>query len=369
MDQNKDLQPFKPDNREVTKYDFLICPNCSTEEVGKYCPNCGQFNKDYNKPLKEIFSDLMDSINLDIRLIKTLVPFFFKPGYLTQEYFKGKRRRYVPPMRMYILFSVLFFFLAKFTDLDSLKEMGKVTGNSMTDSINHEVSMAITEAENQFKIGIEQAGIPLDSSNVVYAEVLKDTAKWFPKNVQWTTETNRDTTQRSLNDFSPEEIQKLKDEIEADTTLSKGVKEVVGGTLNVTEKMDLFWDKFLNNASYVLFLLMPFFALILALTLWRSKKLYVHHLIFSINYHSFIFGFSSLLIVLGMILPEKLVPYLSYLFWGYPLYLMFGIRRFYKRSIVGAFFKTFGITLLYSLIISIVVIIIIVFTAKGFYEG
>ena len=70
-----------------------------------------------------------------------------------------------------------------------------------------------------------------------------------------------------------------------------------------------------------------------------------------------------------MILPEKLIPYLSYLFWGIPLYLMLGIRRFYKRNIVGAFFKTFGITLLYSLIISMVIVVIILFTAKGFYEG
>ena len=38
MDQNKELKRLKPDNREVTKYDFLICPNCGTEEVGKYCP-------------------------------------------------------------------------------------------------------------------------------------------------------------------------------------------------------------------------------------------------------------------------------------------------------------------------------------------
>lgn len=87
MDKNNELKKISRKNTEVSKYDFIICPNCGHEEVGKYCPNCGQSNKDFNKPIKEIVADLLDSINLDIRLLNTLVPFFTKPGFLAQEYF------------------------------------------------------------------------------------------------------------------------------------------------------------------------------------------------------------------------------------------------------------------------------------------
>jgi hypothetical protein len=39
----------------------------------------------------------------------------FQPGELTNEYIRGRRVRYVQPLRMYLTFSVLFFALFKFT--------------------------------------------------------------------------------------------------------------------------------------------------------------------------------------------------------------------------------------------------------------
>ena len=52
---------------------MVICPNCGETEVGKYCPKCGQSNKDYNKPIKEIVGDLLDSINLVSYILVELV--------------------------------------------------------------------------------------------------------------------------------------------------------------------------------------------------------------------------------------------------------------------------------------------------------
>jgi len=312
-------------NEEVTKYDFTICPNCGAEEVGKYCPNCGQSNKDFNKPLKEVMGDLLDSINLDIRLLNTLIPFFTKPGFLAQEYFKGRRKKYVPPMRMYILFSVLFFFLAQFTDTSTLKNIGKVTMDAPQDST-------------------------LQDFNLVY-------------------NTSDSTVVKTLNDFTLEDLEQIHDNVVTDTTMDETTKKIITGGLNIAENADLFQEKVLKNISYVLFLLMPVFALLLAMILWRSKKLYINHLIFSINFHSFIFGLSSLIIVFGMIFPEGISAYFSYLLWGIPVYLLFGIERFYNRSYVRAFFKTLGISLLYLLVIFIVFIVLLVITAKGFYEA
>ncbi|PLX13422.1 MAG: hypothetical protein C0597_11775 [Marinilabiliales bacterium] len=368
MDRNKEIKKIKPDNREVSKYDFIICPNCGAEEVGKFCPNCGQSNKDFNKPIKEIGADLLDSINLDIRLINTLVPFFFRPGQLAEDYFKGKRRRYVPPMRMYILFSVLFFFLAKFADIEKLDDVGKISNGPSADSINHEVAMALTDVENNLRTELEQNEIPFDTTYLEYAENLKDSAGWFKKNLKVKTK-EQDTSNKSFGDLSPEEIQEIKDEIALDSTISKSTKDIIRGGLNIADKKDVFWEKFLNNSSYVLFILMPFFALILAMTLFRSKKLYVHHLIFSINYHSFIFAFSSVIILVSMVLPDNIMQHGGYLFFIYPLYLMFGIKKYYNRSYVGAFFKTIGISLLYYFVIFIAIIAIMAFTAKGFAEG
>jgi len=319
---------------QVTDYDFSICPNCGETEVGKYCPNCGQSNKDFNKPLKEILGDLLDSINLDIRLLNTLIPFFLKPGFLTEEYFKGRRKRYVPPIRMYMIFSILFFFLVQYaTSDDSKKESVGININENADSIENKSS---NTAQHQ-AIFIQGDSLQPDSSI-------------------------------TTDNINRQELEKIKKEALNDTSATSWEKQLVIGGFNAAEKKDVFFDRFLNNISYVLFLLMPVFALILAMFLWKSRLLYVKHLIFSINFHSFIFGLSSLLIVLMKLFPDSISDFIVYLWWGIPIYLMLGIKRFYNRTHTGAFFKTLGSLTLYSFIISIVLIVILAITAKGFYD-
>ncbi|MDA3952368.1 MAG: DUF3667 domain-containing protein [Bacteroidales bacterium] len=368
MAKKDEIKKVEFKNQELTKYDFIICPNCGTKEIGNFCSNCGQSNKDYNKPIREIFGDLLDSINLDIRLLNTLIPFFTKPGFLAQEYFKGKRKKYVPPMRMYILFSVLFFFLAQFADMDDFKNLGTLTTDSVADSIKHDLATALNGSDSSFNKMFEK--VPQINENSLIDDSSKvDSEKGLFNEIKIVRPEDKDSDEAiTLNDLSLKQRKEIVESLQSDTTIDGIYKKGIIGGLKAFEKADLFWEKFFKNISYVLFLLMPFFALILAITLWKSKKMYVHHLIFSINFHSFIFAFSSLLIVLSKILPESIFQFSSYLLWFYPLYLMFGIKRFYKRTHVSAFFKTLGISLMYSFIIFVVILIIGIFTAKGFYE-
>lgn len=332
MENDKSLKKVTSQKSELTPYDFIICPNCGETEVGKYCPNCGQSNKDFNKPVKEIIGDLLDSINLDIRLLNTLIPFFTKPGFLTEEYFKGRRKRYVPPMRMYMIVSIIFFFLLQYTSSDELK-------NDIIDVDNTEKN----DANSILNKNAKGASFVIETDTLIKKD-------------------------RFITDLNKEDIEAIKQETLNDSTASSWEKQLVIGGLNATEKKDMFLTKFLNNLSYVLFLLMPFFALILSMILWKSRMLYIKHLIFSINFHAFIFGLSSIIIVLNEYLPESVSDYVLFLWWGIPLYLMFGVKRFYHRSYVGAFFKMFGALSLYTFVISIVVIMILAFTAKGFYS-
>ena len=306
MSEQEDISKYSKTEKEVSKYDFTICPNCGETEVGKFCPNCGQSNKDFNKPIKEILSDLFGSINLDVRIINTITPFFLKPGFLSQEYFKGRRQRYVPPMRLYMFFSIIFFFLAQYSSIKSINKPDTLTPES-------------------------------DS-----------TLQFFSLSVN-------DTVNLNFNEI-----------IQSDTTELESIKKSTQGIKNILDNKESFISSFLKNLSYVLFLLMPFFALILALTLWRSRLLYVKHLVFSINFHSFVFGISSLVIILSLIFPDSFSEYFLYLLWGIPFYLMVGINRFYNRRMIGAFFKMIGILSLYFFIILIVLGSIFIFILKDF---
>src|SRR5207302_494249 len=61
---------------------------------------------------KVAFEDLTHA---DSRLWRTLTALLFKPGYLTREFLAGRRARYLPPVRLYLVLSVVFFLGASAT--------------------------------------------------------------------------------------------------------------------------------------------------------------------------------------------------------------------------------------------------------------
>lgn len=86
------------------------CPNCRTELIGEYCSSCGQSAKDMKRPFFALFSDVLNAIvAFDGRLALTLPALMFRPGHVTRAYLDGKRVRYVPPFRLFLLASILFF--------------------------------------------------------------------------------------------------------------------------------------------------------------------------------------------------------------------------------------------------------------------
>jgi Protein of unknown function (DUF3667) len=48
-------------------------------------------------------------LHFDGKIVRTVKLLLTKPGFLTHEYFEGRRVRYVSPIRLYLVFSVLYF--------------------------------------------------------------------------------------------------------------------------------------------------------------------------------------------------------------------------------------------------------------------
>jgi uncharacterized protein DUF3667 len=87
-----------------------VCLNCGEKLLGKYCWRCGQEAVDLHRPLRELYSGLVDDVlNLDSRLLRTLVPLVFRPGLLTREYLAGRRARSVRPFKIYLIAALVFF--------------------------------------------------------------------------------------------------------------------------------------------------------------------------------------------------------------------------------------------------------------------
>jgi len=88
----------------------MQCLNCGAELAGKWCAQCGQRVVETRPTVHELLHEaLHELIHFDGKILATVALLLAKPGQLTREFLDGKRVRYVTPLRLYLLCSVLFF--------------------------------------------------------------------------------------------------------------------------------------------------------------------------------------------------------------------------------------------------------------------
>ena len=86
------------------------CRNCGHPVTRKYCGNCGQLAQNFHRPVLYLITEVLsDFFSLDGRVARTIPAMIFRPGVVTRAYLDGKRQRFVPPFRLYLLSSFLFF--------------------------------------------------------------------------------------------------------------------------------------------------------------------------------------------------------------------------------------------------------------------
>src|SRR5205807_3079823 len=91
------------------------CENCGAQLLGKYCAQCGQPAIDYRRSFRHVIVDVLDSfLNWDSKFFATIGLLIVKPWRLTNEFLAGKRVRYLHPLRLYLLASILFFFAVNY---------------------------------------------------------------------------------------------------------------------------------------------------------------------------------------------------------------------------------------------------------------
>ena len=84
------------------------CPNCAQPVHGVFCHNCGQKQVEYNRLIFTLINEVFgDVFTLNSRTFKTLGHLLVKPGFVSSEYSQGKRSRYLPALRLYLIASVV----------------------------------------------------------------------------------------------------------------------------------------------------------------------------------------------------------------------------------------------------------------------
>jgi hypothetical protein len=291
------------------------CLNCGTHLDSQFCPECGQKNKDYRLSFRDLFSDFLEELlDFDSRVIRSLRTLFTKPGLLTTEYIKGRRISYLPPVRIYLVASVLFFLILSLKSLIPSIQNNKFI-NELTES--GDLDVALNQAiDSQIDSTSDKTEL-LEGSGLVV--------------------------------------------IDSDSSQSN-MSISIGESAFDVEQGD-FLNNFTDNFAKMMFLLLPVAALQLKLLYWRRKKLYIEHLIFSLHVHAFIFS----LLILTVILDYKLIMWLVIL--ASLVYLYLAMKNYYSQSHLKTFSKMILLLMSYGFTTMMVMVLTLVATAVGLLVG
>lgn len=90
----------------------MPCLNCGAELHGAFCASCGQRSVPANPTVSELAGDAWQELSgYDGRIAATFRG-LLTPGHLTIDYLQGRRARYLPPIRLYLIVSVIYFVAA-----------------------------------------------------------------------------------------------------------------------------------------------------------------------------------------------------------------------------------------------------------------
>lgn len=91
--------------------DVKTCTNCAATVVDVYCAKCGERQPDHHDLTIGHFAHeaVHELVHLDSKLFGTLRALVRRPGLLTQEYFAGRKKRYIAPLRLFLTLFAIFF--------------------------------------------------------------------------------------------------------------------------------------------------------------------------------------------------------------------------------------------------------------------
>jgi hypothetical protein len=279
------------------------CLNCGALLAGAFCADCGQRDIPPYPSVRELVVDAAAEFSgWDGRLATSLRDLILRPGMLTREFLEGRRVRYISPLRLYLMASLVYFLLAAGAPANK-SQSGKTTiagvqvGVTSTDSKG-----AVSRPDRVAKAAresLQDRSLSPEDKAAALADVARAPA-WL-----------RPFLRRSIED-------------------PRGLKRGLSETM-----------------PRMLFVLLPIFAGIVAL-FYRGRK-YPEHLYFAIHLHAFIF----LALVLGELLKYTRVSFLVdaaslVAFVWIPIYATLAFRRVYGGSVSRTLLKEAAIGLIYA---------------------
>ena len=253
------------------------CENCGSALTGRYCSSCGQRRESPVHSLWHFTSVAAEDLtHADSRLWRTLGALLFRPGQLTREFLAGRRVRYLPPVRLYLVISLVFFLWAS-SSHDKLQVL------QITDHGGTAPRAVVTPFDGAFGTPLPGESAEQHAERVCSSGVNYD-GPW------------RERIQPAAHRAC---VHMVADQ---------------GRSLRET---------FLHNVPRAMFLFLPLLAGAMMLIYWWPRHYYVEHLLLFVHNHAFVF---LLLLLAG--LASALLPALAgWISGGATLYIAWYLYR------------------------------------------
>jgi Protein of unknown function (DUF3667) len=110
------------------------CRNCNAHAPDHYCPHCGQETNEHLPSAREfVYEFVLHYFAAEGRLWRTLGVLALHPGRLTIKYLRGRKRKYVLPLRLYLTVSVVFFLLLRLATAPAAERVSAAFHRSVND--------------------------------------------------------------------------------------------------------------------------------------------------------------------------------------------------------------------------------------------
>ncbi len=342
------------------------CENCHAPLHGEYCHDCGQSVHNPVRHAGHALEEVFESFwHLDGRVFRTLRDLMF-PGRVVLNYLAGHRVRYIPPLRMFVILSVLTFFIGKLTlhvgdgpvvvdvnDTGIRQSQTVAEVEQRRDQLLAELATARKDASG--------SPIPGVDATLIAAEVkirgeadnriveLREAARARGETLADTAPATPVPSGGSLFSSKSERWDPGKNRVQIDWLpgfangwLTHRMEIANDNVRRMDGRGDLYFQAFMKSLPSALFVLVPVFALLLKLAYLFKRRLYLEHMVVALYSHCFLllaltgtFLLSGLAGaasgMLGWLGPVSMLGVAALVIWM-PIYLLLTQKRVYQQG-------------------------------------
>ena len=321
----KPRHELTPPTREPAR-----CLNCGGVVSGKHCAQCGQAANAHMLSMHEVVGDVAHSLlHLDSRIWQTIKLLARRPGELTREFIAGRHQEYLPPFRLYLAISVLFFALqALLPDKESIHF-------EKPDALQKQAETQAGEMSRELRKEIEakKAAAGKNGGNSILS--------------------GEDCNIRILDGGG-------KTKFEQSMSAACRQMKADGGKR--------FAEHFATTAPKLMFLFLPLMAAVALLFYWKPRRLYAEHLVLFLHNHAFTFLLLSVTAIFSTIADFEftgsgLFGLGAFLLYCYlPWYVFRSMRVVYGEGRTRTMLKFLSISIIYFLLLGITMLLGLVAT-------